>query len=252
VSYDVAVWEGERPATDAEAAIIFQDLADEADESDLAPTPAIREFVEALVQRWPEGEDDGPWSTEPLIGSAVGGFAYLSMRFSSVEFVMTYLVHQAEFLGLVCFDPQAECLLPSSDEDWADDEPGVVPESGAAIVVGRADVAAMLGMSPRRVARFLPLLRLEGDDLDFAQVLTLSLLSTDGDRPAERWVEVVDVIRAWWATAPDLSEPAMLLVDDASAQMATAESFHARPVGQRTMYNISGFAGSLLRGEPQG
>ncbi len=112
MSYDVAVWEGERPATDAEAAIVFQDLADEADESDLPPTPAIRDFVEALVQRWPEGEDDGPWSDEPLIGGAVGSFAYVSMTFSSVELVMTYLVHQAEVLGLVCFDPQAECLLP--------------------------------------------------------------------------------------------------------------------------------------------
>ena len=173
------------------------------------------------------------------------------MTFSSFASVLPFLEQEAQERGLVCFDPQAERLLPDSGEEqeWVYDEPSAVPPSGAEITVDRADVGALVGMSARRVERFLPRLGLDGDDLDFAQVLTLSLFSIDGDHPAERWVEAVEAIRAWWATAPDLSLPAMLLVDDASAQLATAESFMARPVGQRTMYDLSGFADSLLRGE---
>jgi hypothetical protein len=62
MSYDMAVWEGERPAGDAEAGETLSALYDrflEAEGIDVAPTDRIRRYVEALLDRWPDDED-GP------------------------------------------------------------------------------------------------------------------------------------------------------------------------------------------------
>lgn len=71
MSYDLAVWEGERPSDDEIALQVFEDLAERSEEDHSPPSPRIRAYVNALVKRWPEDEE-GPWSVSPVIEDAAG------------------------------------------------------------------------------------------------------------------------------------------------------------------------------------
>jgi|KBSSwiStaDraftv2_1062776.scaffolds.fasta_scaffold48573_4 hypothetical protein len=86
MSYDLAVWEGDRPATDDDALRTFEQLYDELMESD-QPIPAtarIQRYVDDLVTRWPdittEAGDDSPWADGPLIVEVRAGYHRLSQR----------------------------------------------------------------------------------------------------------------------------------------------------------------------------
>lgn len=81
MSYDVAVWEGEQPSSDAAATPEFERLYEllEAEDAE-PPSPVIHSFVNALLARHPDIDDldddevdDCPWSDGPLIGSASAG-----------------------------------------------------------------------------------------------------------------------------------------------------------------------------------
>jgi hypothetical protein len=119
MSYDLAVWEGERPANDREAGGAHTALYDQYLEADvqIPPTPLIVEFVERLLRRWPEeGEvdkDDVPWSALPLIMGAAGPYIYFAMAWSRAEETSAYAVQVATQLGLHCFDPQEDRLRTS-------------------------------------------------------------------------------------------------------------------------------------------
>jgi hypothetical protein len=74
MSVDMAVWEGERPGSDDEAVQTFERLYEQYIEtSDAAePSPKIREFVESLLETFPDLDalgddevDDSPWSDNP-------------------------------------------------------------------------------------------------------------------------------------------------------------------------------------------
>ncbi len=119
VSYDLAVWEGERPSSDEEAGAIHSALYDWYVDSDeeFAPAPLLVEFVNALLARWPDlGDDDGdeeeetPWSTGPLIGEVCGPYMYFPMSYSRAEEASAFAASVAAKLGLVCFDPQLNQL----------------------------------------------------------------------------------------------------------------------------------------------
>ncbi|MFD7026550.1 hypothetical protein ACFWAR_00745 [Streptomyces sp. NPDC059917] len=121
MSYDLAVWEGERPSDDAAAGRCFTDLYDEyiaADGPGVAPTEQIAAYVAVLLGRWPdltedEDEDDNsPWSTGPLLGEASGPLIYFPMRWSMAEEASAYAAEMASSMGLNCYDPQAQCLRP--------------------------------------------------------------------------------------------------------------------------------------------
>jgi hypothetical protein len=66
VSYDLAVWDGERPSGDEEAARTFRALYDryvDGQPENITPSPAILGYVEALLARHPdltELADDRP------------------------------------------------------------------------------------------------------------------------------------------------------------------------------------------------
>jgi hypothetical protein len=119
VSYDLAVWEGERPEDDAAAALCFTDLYDryiDTEEPAVPPVERIAAFVSALLERWPdltEDEDDiSPWSTGPLIREARGPLIYFPMRWSMTVEASAYAAGVASSMGLNCFDPHARQLRP--------------------------------------------------------------------------------------------------------------------------------------------
>ncbi|TQS30839.1 hypothetical protein FLW16_00660 [Microbispora sp. KK1-11] len=114
MSYDLAVWDGKRPSNDREAAEIHHALYEQYVDTDeeIPPTPLIVEFVNMLLQQWPElDEDDNtPWSAAPLIGGARGPYMYFPMSWSRAEEASAFAVEIATRLGLNCYDPQLDQL----------------------------------------------------------------------------------------------------------------------------------------------
>lgn len=119
MSYDLAVWEGIRPTDDA-ASATFEDLClEHMGARKTPPTPLIRQYVEALVARWPdlgsdadeEGEDASPWSDGPLINNASGPLFYFGMVFSRCQAGAAFAADLARTLCLVCCDPQDQRLI---------------------------------------------------------------------------------------------------------------------------------------------
>ncbi|MGY0069535.1 hypothetical protein ACWZEH_22650 [Streptomyces sp. QTS137] len=119
MSYDLAVWEGAKPADDVRAGEIFTQLYDRHIDTDeeFPPSSRIAEYVAGLLARWAdltedEEEDTSAWSTGPLIDEAAGPFLYFSMRYGMAEEASAYAADLAASMGLVCFDPQAGVLRP--------------------------------------------------------------------------------------------------------------------------------------------
>lgn len=125
MSYDLAVWVGPRPlsaaAADAEYVQRMDAMEATFEQGDDAPpvAPAIVAFVEAALARYPELDEESgnqsPWASSPLIGDAVGDLIYFPMTFSGAEYARDVLAEIASSLGLVCYDPQIEQLLPNAD-----------------------------------------------------------------------------------------------------------------------------------------
>ncbi|MCX4775287.1 hypothetical protein [Streptomyces sp. NBC_01264] len=123
MSYDLAVWEGARPADDTMATTTFEDLYRKhmrhMGGQKAAPTPLIRQYVEALVARWPdlspddddEDEKASPWSDGPLVNNASGPMLYFGMVFSKYREAVPFATDVAKSLGLTCFDPQDGRLI---------------------------------------------------------------------------------------------------------------------------------------------
>ncbi|MGC5285817.1 hypothetical protein [Micromonospora sp. DT231] len=122
MSYDLAVWEGEQPADDAAAGEVYDRLyATYAEGEQLPPTPRIRAYVLALLERWvdlssDDKDDASPWSAGPLMDEASGPFVYFTMRYSVCEEVSTEAARMAAAHGLVCYDPQWERVRPTAEE----------------------------------------------------------------------------------------------------------------------------------------
>ncbi|ALG07442.1 hypothetical protein [Kibdelosporangium phytohabitans] len=119
MSYDLAVWEGERPPNDKAANETFKELYDRyigGEEEKIPPTERIAAYVAALLDRWcdlSEDEDDtSPWSTSPLIGEAAGALIYFPMRWSMAAEASDYAANLAASMGLICYDRQEERLRP--------------------------------------------------------------------------------------------------------------------------------------------
>ncbi|MGW1871584.1 hypothetical protein ACWCPS_39495 [Streptomyces mauvecolor] len=118
MSYDLAVWEGERPADYKTAGRVFSDLYDRFIDTDVdhPPTERIAAYVAALLERWCDLTEDeegtSPWSTGPLVGEASGPLIYFPMRWSMAEEASAFAASLAQSMGLVCLDPQQERLRP--------------------------------------------------------------------------------------------------------------------------------------------
>lgn len=117
MSYDMAVWQGEAPPNDREAAKTHNRLYDEyLDAGESFPVVhAVADFLAALTDRWPDRDtgDDTPWAATPLTKGASGPYVYLSLAWSSADIASAYVAQIANRFGLNCFDPQMKALRPA-------------------------------------------------------------------------------------------------------------------------------------------
>ncbi|MFD7984723.1 hypothetical protein ACFV4M_15295 [Kitasatospora indigofera] len=116
MSYDLAVWDADRPPDNRQAGSIYDELYVRHLESDdvmVAPAPRIAAYVEALLERYPDDEARNVvWASPPVIDEASGPIVYLQMSWGQAGDVSEYAASLAREHGLVCFDPQGECLRP--------------------------------------------------------------------------------------------------------------------------------------------
>ncbi|WP_307524443.1 hypothetical protein [Streptomyces umbrinus] len=116
MSYDLAVWDGKRPLDNHQAGSVYDELYErylEPEDGVMPPAPRIVAYVEALVKQYPDDVDRGAvWASSPVIDEASGPIVYLLMSYGKAEEASQYAASLARDLGLVCFDPQGECLRP--------------------------------------------------------------------------------------------------------------------------------------------
>ncbi|MEU9318242.1 hypothetical protein [Streptomyces sp. NPDC048295] len=115
MSYDLAMWDGDRPLDDGQAGSTYNELYERSLESDdvaVAPVPRIVAFVEALVARYPDNDCSVVWASPPVIEEASGPMVYLLVSYDKAEEVSEYAAALAREHVLVCFGPQEECLRP--------------------------------------------------------------------------------------------------------------------------------------------
>lgn len=120
MSVDLAVWEGNRPASDQEAAKTFKQLYERyiGSEDTTPPTERIASYVDTLLSRYPDLTDldddvvdDSPWADGPLIGNARGPFLYFGLVTNdAAEAAMSFAIDAARSAGLICFDPQSSSM----------------------------------------------------------------------------------------------------------------------------------------------
>jgi hypothetical protein len=145
VSYDLAVWEGAPPADNGAALATYRELLARWQDAGVVeaiharmrgeatpydPTPAIANYVDGLLQRWPdigalEVEEVSRWADAPLISNATGPLIYFAMVYSKADEAVAFAAELAAQHGLNCFDPQSERLLtpaasssPSNKRGW--------------------------------------------------------------------------------------------------------------------------------------
>jgi hypothetical protein len=112
MSFDMSVWQGERPADDAAARTTFRALYGTYIEREYPtpPTSKIAGFAAILAKRWPddtdEAFDESPWAAAPLIREASGPFMYFAISHSRADEAAPFAAATAARLGLVCFNPQ--------------------------------------------------------------------------------------------------------------------------------------------------
>jgi hypothetical protein len=130
VSYDVAVWVGRLPPTDAVATQEFDQRRAAYDATREPADPALLRFISALTRRYPDltelsdaDVDESPWAGGPLVDNANGSLLYLALTRSGAAEAIPFIAATAKKRGLVCYDPQEERLVGASDEDLRPKEP---------------------------------------------------------------------------------------------------------------------------------
>jgi hypothetical protein len=120
VSYDIAVWVGEKPASDEAAVQTYVELVENMDRELSAPDrPAsaleLVRYADELLEIFPEISTDpgvdNPWADAPLKNNIVGRFFYFAMTYRNAPAALPVIAERASAHGLVCFDPQTGKLL---------------------------------------------------------------------------------------------------------------------------------------------
>lgn len=116
MSYEVAVWDGPAPLSNAHAASECERLVGL--RAQAAATATIASFVEKLLAVHPDldrpGGKDSPWSDGPLLAHADGPMIYFGLKPELVDDALELIETTAAADGLVAFDPQLSQLLPSA------------------------------------------------------------------------------------------------------------------------------------------
>jgi hypothetical protein len=118
VSYDIAVWEGDRPANDAAALETYNELWARYEDTDEPASDRILSYIEELTAKYPDLDDlpdddvdDSPWADSPLQRNVMGPFFYFALVPSKAGETVPFIVETARRHELVCFDPQQVKLL---------------------------------------------------------------------------------------------------------------------------------------------
>ena len=118
MSYDAAVWVGDRPKNDAEALKTYEDLWARYENTTEPPHPTILAYIQDLTKRYPdltelddEHIDDSVWADGPLTGNVMGPFFYFAMTYPGARKAYPFVAETAARHGLVCFDPQTVKLV---------------------------------------------------------------------------------------------------------------------------------------------
>ena len=107
MSYDLLIWEGDRPASDAVALQHFKDtIARMRTEDPVPPTPSIRSFVESLLA--PEFDDPSTLAEEIawVLKTAHGPSLLLNMPWRHAKDMSAAAAELAHDQALNCYDPQ--------------------------------------------------------------------------------------------------------------------------------------------------
>ncbi|GAB2678704.1 hypothetical protein [Nocardia goodfellowii] len=118
MSYDLEIWEGEQPCCATNLRKTLDAMSDASEqrylrgEASELPSPKIKDFVEALLRRWPDcGEDASPWSSAGT-GHAEGSSLHINIQWGRQDEVSTFVAGLAKVHGLNCYDPQQNRLRP--------------------------------------------------------------------------------------------------------------------------------------------
>ena len=122
MGYQLAVWEGPRPADDETGVQRFQAMAQQYLVGEpTEPTLAIRTFLGALTTIWTDDPQDprwarSPWKSSSLLESASGPIVFLDLTLRAELIVSSVIASIAEDHGLVTFDLMVGMLRPVSEE----------------------------------------------------------------------------------------------------------------------------------------
>jgi len=114
--YLIVMWEIPAPSGDADASILHDQFVSYQNTSTEPPTPQILHCLDALITRWPCVNHHGPQSSTSvsIVYNAVGPVLSCSLARSVMTEVLPICVHLAQEYGLVCYDPQKQKLLLTS------------------------------------------------------------------------------------------------------------------------------------------
>ncbi len=116
MSYEVAVWDGPPPLSNAHAASECERLVGLRGQA--APSPAIASFVDTLLAVHPDLDRPGgkasPWADGPLIAHADGPLIYFGLKPELVDDALELVERTALEKGLIAYDPQLSQMLPSA------------------------------------------------------------------------------------------------------------------------------------------
>ncbi|MFE5460021.1 hypothetical protein [Nocardia sp. NPDC056564] len=118
MSYDLRIWAGAKPGSDADLRRVLDRISGDNERRVVAgdplypASPAIADFVQALLRRWPDcGEPGSPWSSGGT-GDAHGPSLEVHIRWGREAEVSEFVAGLAEVHGLVCYDCQTDRLRP--------------------------------------------------------------------------------------------------------------------------------------------
>ncbi len=117
MTFDLGVWDADRPPRVAEAEARYEELCAGEDPA-ATPSPRVTAFLEECERRWPGGDDDtfadGPWASWPLSDQRPPSGLVANIRFDAATAMFGEWAEMAERHGLVLYDPQSGVVkIPS-------------------------------------------------------------------------------------------------------------------------------------------